>query len=461
MKFKIILLLFVITAITVAILYWKKEKECNLAYASDELKSVVRIYSSPRNTRDFISKTPIDYYTISMRLENAIQSIDMGDKTCLEDVEKIYGTKILQYSQMPISDLINLSNSGDRYAQYVISKRYKSGLLIEKNRRESGSFLKKSAENKLPVALRDLAWVTHINSKLISNPAEDWLNKTLRFMYFSEAATLGDAISMNATGVLYYYGDGCEKNHYKSQEFFTKSLKSKNPIAISSTAQFYLTNYEKLDDLFKMTSNYGQREAYESINNIAGSGNRFAQRSLADLFWNNKIPKGFYNNTNQLCAIKWYRKAASQGDGTAQRFLGELYATGDFVPKNRVVAENYLASAAENNAYSPYLLGLRFLRGDGVEKNHDHAARFFKMAAFNGNAEAQYELGQCYWNGRGVQKNLILAYVWISLASNKSDYALSLAMLSKKLTSENINDAEKLGSGLFDRIQIKMDDVEY
>jgi TPR repeat protein len=431
-KIKIILLLFLITAITAAIFYWKKVEECNLAYASDELKSVVRIYSNPRITRNFISKTPLDYFTISMRLENAIQSIDMGDKSCLVDVEKIYGSEILRYSQMPISPLIDSTNSGDRYAQYVLSKRYKNGLLIEKNRKQSNVLLNKSAENKLPVALRDLTLAKSLNSGSITDPAEKWVNTTLRFMYASEAATSGNAIAMHITGLLYYHGDGCEKNHTKSQEFFTKSLNSKDSIAITSTAQFYLSHYDELDSLFKMTSNYGQREAYETINNLAGSGDRFAQRGLGGLFWENKIPKGFYNNTYQLCAIEWYKKAASQGDGTSQKFLGELYATGNFVPKNRVNAENYLVAAAENNAYSPYLLGLRFLQGDGVEKNNNSAARLFKMAAFNGNADAQYELGQCYWNGRGVRKNLILAYVWINLASHKSDYASSLVTLSKK-----------------------------
>ena len=460
MKIKIIILLSLSTAITVSLLYWKRAEECNLAYASDELKPVVRIYSGSQNTREFISKEPLDYHTISTRLERAIQSIDLGDKSCLVDIKKIYGPEILRYSQMPITGVIDLSNSGDSYAQYVLSKRYKIGLLIEKNRKQSDLLLKKAAEKKLPVALRDLAFIK-LGDHSITNSAEEWLNKTLYSMYFSEAATLGDAVSMYFTGLLYCHGDGCEKNHYKSQEFFTNSLKSKDPMAVVLTAGFYLTNYEKLDDLFKMTSNFGQFEAYEAINKLAGPGERFAQRRLGNLFWNNKIPKNFYNNSYQLCAIEWYKKAALQGDGTAQQFLGELYATGNFVPKNRVAAENYLVSAAENNAYSPYFLGVRFLRGDGVEKNNDNAARFFKMAAFHGDTDAQYELGQCYWNGRGVRKNLILAYVWINLASNKSDYASSLVTLSEKLTPKNINDAEKIGSGLFDRIQVEKDQDVY
>jgi TPR repeat protein len=45
-------------------------------------------------------------------------------------------------------------------------------------------------------------------------------------------------------------------------------------------------------------------------------------------------------------------------------------------------------------------------------QSYKNAAYWFKKAANQGNADAQYNLGVCYENGHGVKKDLQKAKFW-------------------------------------------------
>mmetsp|Transcript_36898 Transcript_36898/g.85478 ORF Transcript_36898/g.85478 Transcript_36898/m.85478 type:complete len:80 (+) Transcript_36898:77-316(+) len=47
-------------------------------------------------------------------------------------------------------------------------------------------------------------------------------------------------------------------------------------------------------------------------------------------------------------------------------------------------------------------LAFRHERGDGVVQVQTEALRLYTLAAKQGNAEAQHELGQCYMTGNGT-----------------------------------------------------------
>lgn len=47
--------------------------------------------------------------------------------------------------------------------------------------------------------------------------------------------------------------------------------------------------------------------------------------------------------------------------------------------------------------------------GDGVEKNHQLAFYWYKQAALQGDATAQENLADMYWDGRGTTKT----YSWL------------------------------------------------
>lgn len=56
-------------------------------------------------------------------------------------------------------------------------------------------------------------------------------------------------------------------------------------------------------------------------------------------------------------AVKWYRKAAEQGDADAQYVLGHCYLNGDGVPQNiEETLKWYTKAAEQGNADAQHLL---------------------------------------------------------------------------------------------------------
>jgi len=63
--------------------------------------------------------------------------------------------------------------------------------------------------------------------------------------------------------------------------------------------------------------------------------------------------------------------------------------------------------------------GLRYMKGEGVPRNYEEAAKWFTISAEQGNAWGQFDLGICYRDGKGVPKNDEEAYFWLILAESK------------------------------------------
>ena len=85
-------------------------------------------------------------------------------------------------------------------------------------------------------------------------------------------------------------------------------------------------------------------------------------------------------------AIKWYRKAAEQGDARAQFSLGVMYAEGDGVAKDLEEAIKWWRKAAEQGLeHAQYSLGLEY----GGTGEYDEAYKWIRKAAEQGLAEAK------------------------------------------------------------------------
>jgi len=62
-----------------------------------------------------------------------------------------------------------------------------------------------------------------------------------------------------------------------------------------------------------------------------------------------------------------------------------------------------------------------YFAGRAEMQNDTEAAKWFRLAADQGNASAQYFLGTMYADGRGVPKNYVNAYTWLNLAAAQGD----------------------------------------
>lgn len=97
----------------------------------------------------------------------------------------------------------------------------------------------------------------------------------------------------------------------------------------------------------------------------------------------------------------------------------KAYLLGEF-EKARYEA---LIAATDGNPKAQMLLGQLYYNGEGVQRDIPHALHWYNKAAENGFADAQYRLGILYHDGKpGIEKNLDIAYEWLMKAA-ENDYA--------------------------------------
>jgi TPR repeat protein len=90
-------------------------------------------------------------------------------------------------------------------------------------------------------------------------------------------------------------------------------------------------------------------------------------------------------------------------------------------------AHNYAAAVADfrlaaqqGDAYAQFNLGIMYSKGHGVPQNYAKALKWYKLAAKQGDAWAQISLGNMYSKGQGVPQNDPEAYKWTALAKAAS-----------------------------------------
>jgi TPR repeat protein len=59
--------------------------------------------------------------------------------------------------------------------------------------------------------------------------------------------------------------------------------------------------------------------------------------------------------------------------------------------------------------------------GSGVPEDDKTAAKWWKLAAEQGNANAQSNLGGMYCNGQGVIQDNVYAHMWFNIAASSGD----------------------------------------
>ena len=82
-------------------------------------------------------------------------------------------------------------------------------------------------------------------------------------------------------------------------------------------------------------------------------------------------------------------------------------------------AKWYRKAADQGIARAQFNLGLMYRKGLGVIKDATEAAWWYRKAADQGDATAQLSLGYMYGKGLGVPKDNILAHMWFNIAATK------------------------------------------
>ncbi len=81
-------------------------------------------------------------------------------------------------------------------------------------------------------------------------------------------------------------------------------------------------------------------------------------------------------------------------------------------------------------------------------QDNNQAVAWIRKAAEQGDASAQYNLGQMYARGQGVPQDYVQAYKWIFLADERggASAAKSRAVLASDMTLSQIAEAKRLAS---------------
>ena len=90
------------------------------------------------------------------------------------------------------------------------------------------------------------------------------------------------------------------------------------------------------------------------------------------------------------------------------------------MPENPAEAARWYRMAADQgNARAQNNIGQLYARGEGVPQNHAEAARWYRRAAEQGYADAQNNLGGLYYRGRGVSQDYAEAARWFRRAADQ------------------------------------------
>lgn len=83
-----------------------------------------------------------------------------------------------------------------------------------------------------------------------------------------------------------------------------------------------------------------------------------------------------------------------------------------------------------------------------TEGEHAEAIKHFRPLAEHGDHRAQYWLGMIYFEGRGVPKDDMRAYLWLTLAANQGNRGARAGRegVARRLGDAQISEAEALAA---------------
>ena len=128
-----------------------------------------------------------------------------------------------------------------------------------------------------------------------------------------------------------------------------------------------------------------------------------------------------------------------------------MYGNGHGVAQDYNQAVSWYRKAADQGlAMAQFNLGTAYASGQGVPQDYNQAASWYRKAADQGDADAQFNLGFMYSNGQGVPQDYVEAYKWFNIAAAYSadkevrdDATKNRDLVAEKMTPEQIAEAQK------------------
>lgn len=250
-----------------------------------------------------------------------------------------------------------------------------------------------------------------------------------------------DPDSLNYLGQMEFLGQGTGKNEKEGLKKLELAISVEKP---SSDAQYFLgflyrqgtepvkRNEARAFELFWAAANNGhsgaqfnlgelfdfgigvardEKQAFLCYEKAAQQGYVYALDRLGELYYEG-LGIAEDRKKAQECfekAGKEYEKMAAQGDVLALNRLGEmqLYGLGRAVDGNKALGY-FVPAAKQGNIEAKMNIATMNALGLLIPKNLEYAFEWYKSAADQGCAEAQYYVGNCYAQGVGIGSSFAL-----------------------------------------------------
>ena len=118
----------------------------------------------------------------------------------------------------------------------------------------------------------------------------------------------------------------------------------------------------------------------------------------------------------------------------------------------------YTKSAEQGDADAQYNLGNMYYDGQGVPQDYKEAVRWYTKSAEQGDADAQSMVGVCYADGLGVAKNPIEGYAWYNIALANGEEKSKEWIKEIELSPEQLIEAQSLSTEIYKRIEANQQD---
>lgn len=250
------------------------------------------------------------------------------------------------------------AESGNLEAQYVYGNMLTQGKIFKQDGQIGIFFLEKMAEStNYPKAYRQIAMAYEEGMGVQRN-------YELALKNYIKASDVNDIFSTKKAGLMYQNGIGTETNHEKALSYFEKASKAGD----SQGTYLWATLYSK--DLSDSITEYSSIESWKADENNSKALNALIEAgesgySLAYRYIGDMYVKMQQLDDNYKEAVKWYEKAADDGDVTSMRRLHNIYMEGGHgVDRNPELAKSYIKNAitTRNNAK---------VSGDKVEAEYE------------------------------------------------------------------------------------------
>ncbi len=212
-------------------------------------------------------------------------------------------------------------------------------------------------------------------------------------------AAQGNAEAQYELGECYLWGYGVDVDEAEAIKWYRKAAEQGHADARYILGEFYYNGIGVNKDLteaakwYLLAAEHGHAKAQYDFGRCYSGG------------------EGVDKDAAQ--AVTWYRRAADNGNANAMYALGKCYLEGTGVEKDEKQAAKWLCNAAHwGNTDAKELLR---------KLEPEEAAHLYRLAAESGYTYAKYALGKCHLEGTGTAKDAAQAAKWICRAAREGN----------------------------------------